>query len=218
MGGEIVSMELPRATLNPRFDPGLHFQHEAVMETGTVDMDARRLPKLFASISANSKNLASSVARIHTEYQLDDDIGTTNWLSVGSFYKSPYDELDVRRGDSHALRLRLRAMTEVSTTPAILEAATVKAVARSPIKRQWTLRGRLGDFQVDEQGLADTDPDDLYMWLQSAATLTEPLLLRSAWESMDDIYVFAEHPVLHREHTSPDGDWSGTFEMSLREV
>ena len=218
LNGELVSMEMPRDTLNPRYDSGLHFQHEAVLETGTIDMNARRLPKLFAAVEANSKNLASSAARIYAEYQLDKDTGSTSWLSVGSFYHSPFDDLPIRRGDAHSIRLRLRALTENSTVPAILEAATLKAVARSPIKRQWTIRATVGDFQVDSQGMEDVDPDEFYLWLQDAAILTEPLLLHSVWLGMDGIYVYAEQPTLSRSNPTPSGEWSGEFEMSIREI
>ena len=218
VGGELLSMEMPRDTLNPRRDGNLHFQHESVMEVATIDMNARRLPKLFAGLECNSKNLASSVAQIAAEYQLDNDIGSSNWISIGQFYRSPFDDLHIRRGDKHSIRPRLRALTQVSTTPAILEAATLKAVARSPIKRQWTLRGEMGDFQVDSQGMEDTDPDEFYMWLQDIAVTSEPLLMNAAWEALDNVYVFAESPILHRKNTTPSGEYSADFEMTLREI
>src|SRR3990167_5671769 len=218
VGGELLSMEMPRDTLNPRRDGNLHFQHESVMEVATIDMNARRLPKLFAGLECNSKNLASSVAQIAAEYQLDNDIGSSNWISIGQFYRSPFDDLPIRRGDKHSIRPRLRALTQVSTSPAILEAATLKAVARSPIKRQWTLRGEMGDFQVDSQGMEDTDPDDFYMWLQDIAVTSEPLLMNAAWEALDNMYVYAEPPILHRKNTTPSGEYSADFEMTLREV
>ena len=218
VGGDIVSMEMPRDTLNPRNDKDLHYQHESVMEVATIDMNARRLPKLFAGLEANSKNLVSSVAQIAAEYQLGDDIGSSNWISIGQFYRSPFDDLHIRRGDEHSIRVRLRGLTQVSTTPSILEAATLKAVARSPIKRQWTLRGEMGDFQVDSQGMEDTDPDEFYMWLQDIAVTSEPLLMNAAWEALDNVYVFAESPILHRKNTTPSGEYSADFEMTLREI
>ena len=158
------------------------------------------------------------MARIHAEYQLDKEIGTTSWLSIGSFYQSPFDDLNIRRGDSHAIRLRLRGLTQNSTVPTLLEAATLKAVARSPIKRMWSLRGEMGDFQVDSQGMEDVDPDEFYMWLQDAATLSEPLLMHAAWESLDNVYVYAEAPIVHRRNTTPSGEYSADLEMTLREI
>ena len=218
VGGELISMEMPRDTLNPRYDKNLHFQHEAVIELGTIDMNARRLPKLFAGLEANTKNLASSVAQVAAEYQLDNDIGSTSWLSIGQFYRSPSDDLNVRRGDSHSIRFRARALTQVSTTPSIVEALTAKSVARSPIKRMWTLRGEMGDFQVDSQGMEDVDPDEFYLWLQDVAVLTEPLLMNAAWEALDNVYVYAESPTMYRKNTTPSGEFSAEFTMTLREI
>ncbi len=218
VGGDLVSMQFPKDTLNPRNDKEIHYQHEAVLETGIIDMDAVQLKKLFGKVYGVTKNLASSQARIYAEYQLDDDIASTQWTPLGSFIRSPIDNLNIRRGNKHALRMRYRGLTENSTVPTIMEAAVVKAVARTPVRRQWTIRSVTGDFQVDAQGLQDADPDDFYLWLQDVAVATEPILMRSAWEAMDNIYVFAEHPVLSREYTTPDGYWGGGLQMVIREI
>lgn len=218
VGGDIISQQFPKDTLNPRNDKGIHYQHEAVMETGIIDMNAVQLSKLFGRVWAITKNLASSQAVIHAEYQLDDDIGSSNWISIGRFRRSPIDKLDIRRGNKHALKMRYRGLTQNSTVPTEMQAAVVKAVARTPTRRQWTVRAVTGDFQVDAQGLTDANPDDFYMWLQDAAVNTEPLLMRSTWEAMDNVYVYAEHPVLNRLYATPDGDWGGGLQLVVREI
>lgn len=217
-GGELISMPFPVNTLNPRNDKKLHYQHEAVLETATIDMGATQLKKLFYEVDAHTRNLASSVARIYTEYQLDDDIGSTSWLSIGQFYRSPQDNLFIRRGNKHAIRLRFRGLTQNSTVPSELRAATLKAVGRTPVKRLWNLEAKTGDFQVDSQGLKDSDPDKLYAWLREASENNEPILMRSVWEAMDNIYVFAEHPTLNRTFTTPSGEWGGVLRMAIREI
>ena len=208
----------PINTLNPRNDGGVHYQHEGVMETATIDMNAIQLPKLFSKIHAVTKNLASTAARIYCEYQLDDEIGSTNWLPIGSFTHSPVDSLRIRRGDKHALRLRVRGLTENSTINAELNALVVKGLGRTPVRRQWVLRATAGDFQVDAQGLEDADPDDFYLWLRDMSLATEPLLMRAAWEAMDDTYVFVEPPTLNRLYTTPEGEWGGSLMLTIREV
>jgi hypothetical protein len=218
VGGELICQRWPKDTLNPRNDGDIHYQHEAILETGTIDMNAMQLPKLFSKTFAITKNLASSVAVIHQEYQLDDDIGSTKWIPIGRYSRSPVDFLNIRRGDKHSIRMRYRGLTQVSTTPTELHAAIVKAVARTPVRRQWTIRAITGDFQVDAQGLQDADPDDFYMWLQEAAVTAEPLLMHSAWEAMDGIYVYAEQPTLSRLYTTPDGSWGGQLQMTVREM
>jgi len=217
-GGELISMQFPINTLNPRSDKEIHYQHESVIETATIDMGATQLKKLFYEIDAHTKNLASSVARIYTEYQLDDRIGSSNWLAIGQFYRSPQDQLFIRRGNKHAIRLRFRALTQNSTIPAELHAATLKAVGRTPVKRLWNLEAKAGDFQVDSQGLKDSDPDEFYAWLRESAENNQPLKMRSVWSAMDNIDVFAEHPVLNRTFTTPEGEWGGTLRMAIREI
>ncbi len=217
-GGELISMQFPRDTLNPRNDKDIHYQHESVLETATIDMGATRLKKLFYEINAHTQNLASSVARIYTEYQLDDDIRSSNWMPIGQFYRSPQDELFIRRGNKHAIRFRFRALTQNSTIPAELHAATLKAVGRTPVRRLWNIEAKTGDFQVDSQGLKDSDPDKFYAWLREAAENNQPILMRSVWTAMDNIYVFAEHPTLNRIFTTPEGEWGGILRLAIREI
>ncbi|KKL62456.1 hypothetical protein LCGC14_2185020, partial [marine sediment metagenome] len=193
-GGELICQRWPRNTLNPRNDGNIHYQHEALFETGIIDMNAVQLKKLFSQTFAVSKNLASTQAVIYAEYQLEDDINSTNWLPIGDFRKSPIDNLRIGRGDKTAIRLRFRGVTMNSTIHTELQAVVLKAVARTPVRRQWTIRAVTGDFQVDAQGLEDADPDDFYMWLQDAAVTSEPLLMHAAWETMDGVEVYMEHP------------------------
>jgi len=99
-----------------------------------------------------------------------------------------------------------------------LHALTLKSLARIPVRRQWSIRAVTGDFQVDQQGLDDADPDDFYLWLQDAAVSAEPILMRSAWKAMDDTYVSIEHPTLNRLYTTPDGNWGGQLSITIREL
>ena len=218
VGGEIVCQRWPNNTLNPRNDGNIHYQHEAVFQTGIIDMNAVQIPKLFSKVFTITRNLASTQARIYIEYQLDDDINSTNWLPIGNTRRSPIDSLTIRRGNKHSIRLRYRGLTENSTIHTELHATVLKAVGRTPVRRQWTVRAITGDFQVDRQGLDDSDPDDFYMWLQDVAVSAEPILQRAEWEAMDDIYVFAEHPILNRLYTTPDGQWGGNLQLTVREI
>ena len=218
VGGEPICQRWPKDTLNPRNDSTIQYQHEGVFETATIDMNAVQLPKLFSRVYAISQNLASTQATLNCEYQLDEDIGTTAWIPISNFRRSPIDHLEIRRGDKHSIRLRVRGLTQASTIHTELHALTLKAVARTPIRRQWTIRATLGDFSVDQQGLAEADPDEFYLWLQDMAIKTEPILMRAVWETMDDTYVFIEHPTLNRVYTTPDGAWGGVLNVTIREV
>src|SRR3990167_1122138 len=218
VGGELICQRWPKDTLNPRNDPNIRYQHEALFETGIIDMNAVQLPKLFSRVHAISKNLASTQATIYCEYQLDDKIGTTAWTPIDNFRRSPIDHLDIRRGDKHSIRLRARGLTQVSTVHTELHALVLKAMARTPIRRQWSIRAVTGDFQVDQQGLDDADPDDFYLWLQDLAVSATPVLMRSAWKSMDDRYVYIEQPTLNRLYATPSGEWGGMLSITIREL
>src|SRR3990167_7363959 len=152
VGGELICQRWPKDTLNPRNDAGIRYQHEALFETGIIDMNAVQLPKLFSTV--------------HTE----------------------------------------------------LHALVLKAMARTPVRRQWSIRAVTGDFQVDQQGLDDADPDDFYLWLQDLAVSATPVLMRSAWKAMDDRYVYIEHPTLNRLYATPSGEWGGMLSITIREL
>jgi len=149
---------------------------------------------------------------------VDDDVGSTSWLSLGEVFYSPSYALPINQGNKHKIRFRFRLITNDATTPPILDATILKGIARTPVKRQWTLRAEVSDFQVTTQGLPDHAPDDFYLWWQDAAIQTKPLHMRSVWESMDDIWVYAEPPVVSREFATPDGDWGAVFSITLREI
>ena len=218
VGGDIVSLKFPKDSLNPLNDTKMNYQHEAHIETGTFDMGVSELPKLFDEISFITKNLNSSGNEIYAEYQLDDEIGGSTWISLGRVMISPSYPLKINEGDVHKIRLRYRLLTSDADNPVQLLAAILKGVARTPVKRLWTLRAETGTFQVTAGGLPDHAPDDFYDWFQEAALKTKPLRMRSIWESMDDVEVYAEPAVVQRRYTTPDGSWGGLLSISIREI
>jgi hypothetical protein len=218
VGGELVSLKFPKDSLNPLNDSKMNYQHEAHIETGTFDMGVSELPKLFDEISLITQNLNSSGNEIYIEYQLDDDIGGSTWVSLGRVMISPSYALSINEGDVHKIRLRFRMLTSDADNPVQILASILKGVARTPIKRLWTMRAETGTFQVTAGGLPDHAPDDFYDWFQEAALKTRPLRMRSIWKSMDDIEVYAEPAVVQRLYTTPDGSWGGVLSISLREV
>ncbi len=216
--GELYYLNMPKKSLTPLNDPDVRYMHEGVLETATVDMGAAQLPKLFHEIHCVSKNLNSSVGNIFVDYQLDDDIGSTAWTEAGRFIYSPSDVVKINRGDKQRIRLRYRMLTAASSSPTEVKAFALKAVARTPLKRQWDLRCKAGSFQVTSLGLPDHAPDDFYTWLLDAAVTTKPLHMKSVWTALDDIWVYAEAPTLQREYTTPSGEWGGLFHMVLKEI
>jgi len=223
-GGMIFSISFPRRSLHPHRDnvedvgTPLTFQHESVLETGTIDMGAAGLEKLFQEVQSRSKGLNSTGTEVRVDYTVDENIGGSTWIEIGAWRQSPSDELSIRQGNKKAIRLRSRMNTAQSSSPVQVSATILKAAARTPIKRHFSVRAKAGSFQVDLQGSADNSPDDFYAFWQDSAVLTKPLHLRSRWKALDDIWVYAEPPVVRRTYRTPSGEWGGEFDIQFREL
>lgn len=215
---DVMVMDLPENTLNPVNDGGIQYQPEGVLYTPTIDMGVSQIPKLFAELHVISRDLNSSGNEVRVSYQLDENIGSSNWTNAGILTHAPADSVPIMRGDKKAIRFRLQALTANSTAPTRVEAVVLKAVARTPVKRQWNIRARSGSFQVTQQGLSDADPDDFYAWLRKAAESASPIRMRAAWAGMDDIRVYAEYPTVLRQYTTPAGEWGADYNIVLREI
>lgn len=217
IGGDLACIELPRDTENPLGDAGLAFQHEAILVGGTIDMGAAKLPKFLKDLSLQGKNLGNG-RQVELDYQVGREIGGAVWRSAGSFASSPLDSVMLNLGQVHAIRVRLRLLTNQATKPAIVESTVLEGFARTPLKYQWTLRIRVADLQMDHGGGLDADPDEFMAWLQRAARQARKIHMRSIWEALDNRYVIVEPPALLREFgNSQLGWWGGTASVVLRE-
>jgi hypothetical protein len=229
VGGEIVWIRLPKDTLNPVNDPGLvsnagtlggmRYWPEGEIVSPTIDMGSGQLPKLFSEVDAITDNMLSCAAQeVATEYQVDENVGSTQWLSLGRFLQTPADTRKINAGDKKRIRFRFRPFTGNTGLPTITNAMVLKAVARTPVKRQWNVRAEISAFSVNAQGLPSAKPDDFYNWIQSAAESAKPLNMHAAWKAMDNVEVFAEPPVVLREFSTPDGSWGAVLQITLREI
>lgn len=211
-------IELPLDADSPLSDTELAYQHEAVVIGGTVDMGAARLPKFLKEMSLLSRNLGSGV-QVNLDYQLDDEVGSAHWRSAGAFYSSPLDNLPLSAGQLHAIRTRLRLLTNQTTLPPIVTTTLLEGFARTPLKYQWALRVRLAELEADRAGGLDADPDSFIVWLQQAARQARKIRLRSIWKALDDKNVIVEPPTAAREFADPARtSWGGTVTVVLREA
>jgi hypothetical protein len=219
VGGEMVWMRFPAGTLNPVNDTGMRYWLDGHIISPTIDMGVSQLPKLFHEVHGITRNLNSSLrTRFEIDYQVDENVGSTGWLSVGDFLLSPADSQLINRGDKKQIRLRFRSLTGWSATPVRMDAAILKSVARTPVKRQWNIRAEISSFNVNMQGLPDAKPDALYQWLQDMAVSAKPLNMHASWLAMDNVLVFSEPPIILREFETPDGSWGAVVQITLREI
>jgi hypothetical protein len=218
LAGDLGYIDLPQDGDSPLSDDGLGYQHEAVMISATIDMGAARLPKFLKEVSLLNRNLGSGV-QINLDYQVDDQVGTDHWPSSGAFYSSPSDSLPLSAGQVHAIRFRLRLLTDQATVPPIVTATLLEGFARTPLKYQWAVRVRLADLQADRGGGLDADPDSFILWLQQAAHQARKIRLRSIWRALDEKDVVVEPPTVARQFTdAAHSSWGGTVTVMLREA
>ncbi|MDH3943708.1 MAG: hypothetical protein OEV06_06435, partial [Anaerolineae bacterium] len=218
IGGELVSQEWPQDASNPLMDAGMKYQHEAIIESASMDMGVSRLPKFIKELTLISEQLVDGV-EVNLEYQLDGRINSGLWTHAGRFVKSPEDTLAIQRGDVKRIRYRLRSMTNKAEKTPVLLATVMEAFARTPLKYQWSLRVKVGDGQVNLAGGKDHDPDAFTRWLKNAARKAKRIHMRSIWEEMDDIYVIIEPPTLLRTFSNRlTGFWGGSQTLVIRDA
>jgi len=217
-GGSLWYIDFPQNTLNPLNDSTFRYHHEGVLITSTIDMGTARLPKLFKELDVLSKNLASGIY-IEVDYQVDNDIGGTTWTNMGQAFMSPESTVDIFLGNVRQIRFRLRLVTGVAETPAIIAATVAEGYARTPLKYQYLLRLRTGDNKFTLRGDQDHDPDELVRWLKEAAAGAKKIMMRSLWEQFDRKIVIVEPIALDRTVTDTiEGAWAAIGSITLREV
>ena len=221
VGMDTVYIDFPDASLNPTKDADQAFCWEGVVESASHDMGASSLPKLFKEMATVTRNL-SSTAYIGVDYQIDDNVGSTtagDWIQLTELYNSPRDTAELNLGEKERIRVRLRLINTVRTTPVILQASVMKGIARTPVKRQWNMRIKVGDLMRTKRGTQDHDPRDFYRWLSASTGRARALYMESNEELMHGIYVFAEPPSLFRKFLNTIQGWLGaSVAVTLREA
>ena len=219
VGADLVYIDFPDESLNPLKDANQEFVWESVIETSSIDTGAASLPKLFKELAVVSKNLGT-VASIGIDYQIDQDVGSSDWVQATELYLSPRDSAPLNLGNKEKIRLRLRMMTNTSTTPVEVQATVLKGLSRTPIKRTWNMRVKIKSLQRNKRGkLMAASGRDLYQWLLDSANDAQIILMNSNDELMNDIYVILEPPSLFRSMINTIKGWlSGTVAVTLREA
>jgi hypothetical protein len=218
VGADLVYIDFPDESLNPLKDSNQEFVWESVVETSAMDMGAASLPKLFKELSVVSKSLGT-VANIGADYQIDQDVGDSDWIQATELYQSPRDNVPLNLGNREKIRLRLRMMTNTSTTPVAISATVLKGLARTPMKRQWNVRVKMGHLQRTRRGAQDHDPIAFYKWILKSAQSAEAVLMEANDELMHNVYVFIESPSLFRQFLNTIQKWiAGTVTLTLREA
>lgn len=217
-GGETMVMEWPFQTLNSLNDPTYVYTHECYVTQSTIDLNKRALPKIFQELTMATENLADGI-EIRVQYQIDEDIGGDDWVNLGDFRYSPFEEREIGEGGRTSIRLRYILRTNDADTPPVMLAPVVEGFARIPVKYQWIVESETNTWSCKEWGQNDPDPDDFVDWLEAKAAQAHELTLRSRFKRMDDIRVLIEPPVVDRQIVDEkDASWAGAVQFAIREA
>lgn len=212
IGGDLMFMEFPHG-----FRPlkeSMKYHHESVIETGTITLQARALPKLFEAIVLSTQNLNTST-KIRVQYKVDNQIGdnAVAWrdVDVGEAERSPMVKLELGEGGTMGIRFRLILSTAVASVPAVVDALSIQGLARKPVRYLVTFRVATESDEVDRLGGDDISPWSRKEFLMNNAASVEPLYLLSPYPDQDGAKVILEFPSIRRIYV----DTEGTFGMEM---
>jgi hypothetical protein len=219
LGGDLVYQDWPRHSFNPLKDSGITYLPEAHLISSTIDMGVSNLPKFIESLTATVENLTTGI-EVLLDYQINEDVGTSNWIHAGAFQINPFDTLEINQGEVYRIRFRLRLYTNDEDTPPVIHATVLEGYARTPVKYQWNLRIKTSSTQRTLTGKElNTEPDKLLSWLKECARTSRKISMRAVWEQMDSKTVIVEPPTLLRQFTNNLlGGWGGQMIITLREI
>jgi hypothetical protein len=209
-GGDSVFIELPYNKANPLHDTAAKYMHEFILESSVIDMNNSKLPKFIGDMVMTSKNLNGRGIKVDFDYQLDDNIGTDDWvLTETPFMTSPEDTVRILEGNIRKFAYRLRGHTDNQLVPPDILAMTPNGFARSQSLRILEVTAKVKDFTVNgkPQKAADT-----IAWLEESAEGAYLVHVNSAFSQYDDFSAILAPPSIYPVKAVPESD-SVTFTL-----
>ena len=219
VGADLIVMNFPSDSLNFLHSTGFKFHHEWEMVSSTYDMNAQQLSKLFKELVLTTQNLDNEVT-IDAYFQADSRVGGTEWTQMESFIRSPHQSRDLDEGRRKKIRIRLIGRSVDADVPAILEAAVLEGLARTPVKYQWPLA-------ISTKGLASSlhgarpHPDLFTAWLKEQAGEAGVLTMHASpgFAALDEVEVISQPPQTLRTYINKkDGIWEGQVNVVVRDA
>ena len=220
MGGDVVIQTFPEDSLNFLHVDNFVMHHEWVVESSTYDMQAQQLSKLFKELSLTTKNLDQEGTEIYVDYQLDKDVGSSKWFTIGSFVTSPHQTEDIGEGRRKSIRLRIRGMSNDADVPAVLLAAVLQGMARLPVKYQRVFRASTKRLASSHEG-QKADPDAFVEFIKGESGEAGELTLRasSGFPWLDETEVIVQPPQTFRAYADrTSGKWTGVVAFAVRDA
>lgn len=220
-GNNLRYMKFPNQTLNILNDSSTVFEPSANVITSTIDAGEPTFYKILKGVQIVSKNLGST-AYIDVDYQVNNDVGTDEWIYAGRANVSPVDFVSIGadgKGSITQMRLRFRLVSESATVSPVMYSWQAQGHVVEPIKYQWNLRIKVAGNQNTKKSTPDHKPDDLLRFLDKAAREMRALRMRTKYVSSDDKIVYVSPPTIVRTAINTIlKQWTGSIIITLREV
>lgn len=202
--GSSVFIELPFNKGNPLNDSGAKYMHESVIESSEIDMGAAsKLPKFIKDMTLTSKNLNGDGIYVDLEYQLDEKIGTDEWISAGKFLNSPEDTLNISEGNLRKFAYRLILHTDDQLVPPDIRGIVPNGFARSQSFRILECTATIKDTTVNGK---IQKADETINWLEEAAQGAFLVHVSSTYPQYDDFDAILAPPSIYPIKQNPETD------------
>jgi len=197
VGGDILTLNFPSATVDPTKDSRYAYTHEGAIESGYVYANLFDVYKIYNSLKLFTENLTEDEQTVEFDYKINEE---TTWTTLDEnvFYESPSQELlfgDIFSVSAKRLRYRLRLMTEDSYISPTVKAAVIEAIARVDVKYNYTTNYRAVDGDIDLEAVENPlrrDAADVIHVIDGWAEGLTPLIMRSTKEPYDNKRVYID--------------------------
>jgi hypothetical protein len=214
--GEVLYQEFPLYGTRPQQDTGVLYTWEGLIEFSTIDL-LNMNPKYFSLLESVIKGLAggSTTAaygrEVMFEYQMDNDIGSSNWTHGGAMTLSPTSKIRIAKGSKHKIRIRLRIINNDPDDPPVIENVTLTLFERYRYTREWMVVLRLEEEE-------DVTGADMYDWLVQMTNEAEPIYVESTLTQLHKKKMaLALEPNINLENINEEG-FDATAQIILSEV
>jgi hypothetical protein len=211
VGGDLVYQEYSLTPLRETFN----FQHECVVVSATHDAGHAETYKFWKDLSLATENLNTTGIEVQCDYQVNNDVGTSNWRPLQSVYYSPADYVQIGAGQINRIRYRLRMNTNTATTPPIVKATVLKGYEVMPVKRLWSMRIKASTIRRSGRKV---DGDELYRWLWAVCQKAGKIEMETVIPGINKVFVKLEPPTWGWQFINRVAKWVGTFVLTVREM
>jgi hypothetical protein len=152
-------------------------------------------------MTMTTKNVNGDGIRVDFEYQLDEKIGTTEWITANPFLLSPEATIDISEGNLRQFAYRLRLHTDNQLTPPDIRGIVPNGFARSESHRILECSATVKDMTVN--GKAQKAADTIN-WLEEAAQGAFLVHVNSTYQQYNDFDAILAPPSMYPIKVNPE--------------